>query len=133
MATTNDPISDCLTRIRNAIQARHESLRIPRSKMLLSISEILKAEGYVNSVENIDEGPQGVIVVHLRYLGDRSNAIKALKRISKPSRRKYVGASDIPRVKNGLGIAILSTSRGVMTGADARKAKVGGELLCTVW
>ena len=133
MATTNDPISDCLTRIRNAIQARHESLRIPRSKMLLSISEILKAEGYVNSVENIDEGPQGVIVVHLRYLGDRSNAIKALKRVSKPSRRKYVGASDIPRVKNGLGIAILSTSRGVMTGADARKAKIGGEILCTVW
>ena len=133
MATTNDPISDCLTRIRNAIQARHESLRIPRSKMLLSISEILKAEGYVNSVENIDEGPQGVIVVHLRYLGDRSNAIKALKRVSKPSRRKYVGAADIPRVKNGLGIAILSTSRGVMTGADARKAKIGGELLCTVW
>ncbi|MCO4760752.1 MAG: 30S ribosomal protein S8 [Myxococcales bacterium] len=133
MATTNDPISDYLTRIRNAIQARHESLRIPRSNMLLRISEILKAEGYVNGFENIDEGPQGTIVVHLRYLGDRSNAIKTLSRVSKPSRRKYVGAGDIPRVKNGLGIAILSTSRGVMTGADARKAKVGGELLCTVW
>jgi len=133
MATTNDPISDYLTRIRNAIQARHQSLRIPRSKMLLSISEILKAEGYVNGVDNIDEGPQGVIVVHLRYLGDRSNAIKALKRVSKPSRRKYVGSAEIPRIKNGLGIAILSTSRGVMTGAEARKAKVGGELLCTVW
>ncbi len=133
MATTNDPISDYLTRIRNAIQARHTSLRVPRSKMLLRISEILKSEGYVNDFENLEDGHQGTIVVHLRYLSDRSNAIQALRRVSKPSRRQYVGAGEIPRIKNGLGIAILSTSRGVLTGADARKANVGGELLCTVW
>ncbi|HAN32129.1 MAG TPA: 30S ribosomal protein S8 [Myxococcales bacterium] len=133
MATTNDPISDYLTRIRNAIQARHESLRIPRTKMLVRITEILKSEGYLNDFETVEEGPQGTIVVHLRYLNDRSNAIRTLDRVSKPSRRRYVRSTEIPRIKNGLGIAILSTSRGVMTGAAARQANVGGELLCTVW
>lgn len=133
MATTNDPISDYLTRIRNAIQARHDSLRIPRTKMLVRITEILKSEGYLTDFETLEEGPQGQIVVHLRYLNDRSNAIRTLRRVSKPSRRRYVRATEIPRVKNGLGIAILSTSRGVMTGAAARQANVGGELLCTVW
>lgn len=133
MANTNDPISDYLTRVRNAIQARHTSLRVPKSNMLVKISEILDREGYLESHEVLDEGPQGTIVVHLKYLADRSNAITTLTRKSKPSRRQYVGADDIPRVKNGLGIAILSTSRGVMTGSEARAAKIGGEVLCTIW
>ena len=101
--------------------------------MLVRITEILKSEGYLTDFETLEEGPQGQIVVHLRYLNDRSNAIRTLRRVSKPSRRRYVRATEIPRVKNGLGIAILSTSRGVMTGAAARQANVGGELLCTVW
>jgi small subunit ribosomal protein S8 len=133
MATTNDPISDLLTRIRNAVSARHGSLRIPASKTLGSIANILKDEGYLQGCELLDEGPQKTLVLHLRYLGDRSNAITTLKRVSKPSRRRYVGVGDIPRVKNGLGIAILSTSRGVMTGGQAREQRVGGEVLCTIW
>ena len=133
MISTNDPISDYLTRIRNAIGRRHESLRIPRSKMLTRISEILQNEGYIASFEQNEEGPRGELVLHLRYLQDRSNAITRLQRVSKPSRRRYVGVGEIPRVKNGLGIAILSTSRGVMTGSDARSQNVGGEVLCTVW
>jgi|ETNmetMinimDraft_26_1059896.scaffolds.fasta_scaffold62089_2 small subunit ribosomal protein S8 len=133
MQTTNDPISDFLTRVRNAIQARHTSLRMPKSNMLSRIATILDDEGYVDSVEFIEAHPQGEILVHLKYLQDRTNAITTMKRISKPSRRQYVGVREIPRVKNGLGIAILSTSQGVMTGADARQQKLGGEVLCTIW
>lgn len=133
MATTNDPISDFLTRVRNAIQARHTSLRIPKSNMLARIAEILANEGYLDSFELIEMQPQGEILVHLKYMQDRTNAITTLTRVSKPSRRKYVGAREIPKVKNGLGIAILSTSQGVMTGADAREQKLGGEVLCTIW
>jgi len=133
MATTNDPISDFLTRVRNAIQARHTSLRVPKSNMLARIAQILDHEGYIDSIELIERKPQGEILVHLKYLQDRTNAITTMRRVSKPSRRQYVGVRDIPRVKNGLGIAILSTSRGVMTGAEVRQAKVGGEELCTIW
>ncbi len=133
MISTNDPISDYLTRIRNAIGRRHASLRIPRSKMLTRLSEILQQEGYIASFEQSDEGPRGELVVHLRYLQDRSNAITKLQRISRPSRRRYVGVGEIPRVKNGLGIAIISTSKGVMTGNEARTNNVGGEVLCTIW
>jgi small subunit ribosomal protein S8 len=134
MATTNDPISDFLARMRNAALARHSSLRVPKSKMILSIAQILEREGYVNGVEAIDEdGPRGSVLVHLRYLQGNESAIHELRRVSKPSRRAYVGSAEIPRVKNGLGVAILSTSRGVMTGKDAREQNVGGELLCTVW
>lgn len=133
MATTNDPISDFLTRLRNAISARHPSLRAPRSKMILRIAEILEKEGYLQGVETAGEGVRGEVVVHLRYLTPQESAIHELKRISKPSRRHYVGTADIPRVKNGLGVAILSTSHGVMTGREARAANVGGEVLCTVW
>lgn len=133
MATTNDPISDFLTRIRNAIQARHASLHVPRSKMIQRIAEILEQEGYVAGVESNDDGPRGEVVVHLRYLQGHESAIHELRRVSKPSRRYYVGNAEIPRVKNGLGISILSTSRGVMTGKSARDQKVGGEVLCTIW
>ncbi len=133
MATTNDPISDYLTRVRNAIMARHETMQVPKSKMLACISQILHEEGYVDGYEEIQEGIQNTLLVHLRYLPDRSNAITKLERVSKPSRRRYVGARDIPRVKNGLGTAILSTSMGVMTGRKARENNVGGEVLCTIW
>ena len=133
MISTNDPISDFLTRVRNAALARHESLRIPRSKMLSRIAAILEKEGYVTGIELNDEGVRGEIVVHLRYLQDRSQAITKLQRISRPSRRRYVGDGEIPRVKNGLGIAIMSTSKGLMTGNEARRNNVGGEVLCTIW
>ena len=133
MTSTNDPISDFLTRIRNAALAKHKSARIPRSKMLDSIAGILQEEGYVEQVEYTDAGVRGEIVLHLRYLQDRSHAITNLNRVSKPSRRRYVGVGEIPRVKNGLGIAILSTSKGVMTGYNARRNNVGGEVLCTIW
>jgi small subunit ribosomal protein S8 len=133
MATTNDPISDFLTRVRNAIQARHANLSVPKSKMILRIAEILQEEGYVEAIDTNDEGPRGAVVVHLRYLQAHESAIHELRRVSKPSRRRYVGIKEIPRVKNGLGVAIISTSRGVMTGKDAREQNVGGELLCTIW
>ncbi len=133
MTSTNDPISDFLTRIRNALLARHDSLRAPKSKMLVHMARILRDEGYIAGYEELDEGPRGKIVVHLRYLQDKSSAITKLTRISRPSRRRYVGAGEVPRVKNGLGIAIISTSKGVMTGNDARRNNVGGEVLCTIW
>ncbi len=133
MATTNDPISDFMTRIRNATLARHDSCKMPASKMLVRLAEILKEEGYVQDVEVLDEPPRGAIVVHIKYLADHSSAIRKLERVSKPSRRRYVDVKDIPRVKNGLGIAILSTSKGVMTGNAARMANVGGEYLCKIW
>ncbi len=133
MISTNDPISDFLTRIRNAALARHKSLHSPRSKMLAHIASILQKEGYIHQVELTEEGVRGKIVVHLRYMQDRSHAITRLRRISRPSRRRYVGVAEIPRVKNGLGIAILSTSKGVMTGYEARSNNVGGEVLCTIW
>lgn len=133
MISTNDPISDFLTRIRNALMRRHESLRMPRSKMLTRLAEILQQEGYIESFETTDDGPRGQLVIHLRYMQDQSAAITRLARISKPSRRRYVGVEGIPRVKNGLGIAIISTSKGVMTGNEARYNNMGGEVLCTIW
>ena len=133
MISTNDPISDFLTRIRNAALAKHKSLRVPRSKMLERIATILHEEGYIADTEFTEDGVRGEIVMHLRYLQDRSHAITKLRRISKPSRRRYVNAGEIPRVKNGLGIAIMSTSKGVMTGYNARRNNVGGEVLCTIW
>lgn len=123
-----DPIADMLTRIRNAHMALHKEVSVPRSKMKESIAAILQQEGYVNDfkVEEAD------ITIGLKYHNGGS-AISGLKRISKPGRRVYVGSSDIPRVQNGLGICILSTSSGVMEGSLARDKKVGGELLCEIW
>jgi small subunit ribosomal protein S8 len=133
MSTTNDSISDMLTRVRNAIMARHESTSIPVSRPVVAIAQILRDEGYIDSFEVVEGKPVGSMVVHLRYLADRTNVIRSIQRVSKPSRRVYVGVSEIPRVKNGLGVAILSTSKGVMTGTRAREQQVGGEVLCTVW
>lgn len=128
-----DPIADLLTRIRNAVQARHSSLLVPRSKLKLEVIKILKNEGFVEGYIEIDEGPQGSIKIFPRYDEANKSIIRGLQRISKPSRRYYVGKDDIPRVRNGLGVAILTTPRGVLTDRQARQAGVGGELLCYVW
>ena len=127
MAVT-DPIADMLTRIRNAHGALHKDVSIPKSKMKLALANILKSEGYI---ADFAEG-ESDIKITLKYTRGKS-LISGLKRISKPGRRIYVGAEDIPRVQNGLGICILSTSKGVLEGADARTKQVGGELLCEIW
>jgi len=128
-----DPIADMLTRIRNAQQAGHASLTLPRSKVKIAITNILKSEGFVEGYVEDDRGPQGAIKIFLRYDGAANGVIRGLRRVSKPSRRVYVGKDDIPRVRNGLGVAILTTPRGVLTDAQARQAGVGGEVICHVW
>jgi len=127
-----DTISDFLTRIRNAGKAKHKTTEVPASKLKLAIAKILKEQGYINDYEFVDDGLQGKIVVKLRYY-KRQSAIKEIRRVSKPGRRVYSPADKLPRVKNGLGIAIISTSRGVMTDKQARIENVGGEVLCTIW
>lgn len=129
-----DPVADMLARIRNAAMARHDVARIPSSKMKKSIAELLAQEGYVSSVSEEEWGPQKrkTITVTLKY-SDNSAAFRGLRRVSKPGRRVYVGYGEIPRVLNGLGVSILSTSHGLMTDKQARQNKVGGELLCEVW
>jgi small subunit ribosomal protein S8 len=128
-----DPIADLLTRIRNAVQAGHSNLVVPRSKMKLAIVKILKEEGFVEGYVDDPSGPQGQLKVFPRYNEANKGVIQGIKRISKPSRRNYVGKSDVPRVRNGLGVAILTTPQGVLTDRQARKAGVGGEVLCYVW
>ena len=128
-----DPIADMLTRIRNATAARHDSVDIPASNMKKSIAEILLEEGYVKSFQLIDDGVQGIIRVNLKYGQNREPVITGLKRISKPGLRVYSGVEDMPRVLRGLGIALVSTSKGVITDKKARSLKVGGEVLAFVW
>ena len=128
-----DPIADLLTRIRNAQRMGHEALTVPASKLKQRLAEVLASEGYVQGVSFKDDGRQGVITIELKYGQGKEPTINELKRVSRPGRRVYVSCGEIPRVKNGLGIAVLSTSRGVLSDRDARKAEVGGELLCTVW
>ncbi|QSB51785.1 30S ribosomal protein S8 [Leuconostoc falkenbergense] len=128
-----DPIADLLTRIRNANLAHHEVVEIPASKIKESIAEILKSEGFIRDVEYIDDNKQGVIRVFLKYGEDRNRVITGIKRISKPGLRKYAKAEDLPKVLNGLGIAIISTSAGVITDKEARSKQVGGEVLAYVW
>ena len=127
-----DPIADMLTRIRNANSARHDTVDVPASNMKKSIAQILLDEGYIKSYQIVDDGTQGVIHITLKYNG-KDKVITGLRRVSKPGLRVYVGADELPRVLRGLGIAIVSTSRGVMTGAQARKQSIGGELLALVW
>lgn len=133
MTYVTDPVSDLLTRIRNAQLAGHADLVMPGSKLKLAVAKLLADNGYVESVQWIEEAPQGRLRVTLRYDGNNKPMIRSIKRVSKPSRRVYVGVGEIPSVLNGLGIAILSTSRGVLTDKEARAANVGGELLCTVY
>jgi small subunit ribosomal protein S8 len=129
-----DPIADYLTRLRNAIQAKHRVVEIPASNLKKDITKILFEKGYILNYKFVDNGPQGTIMVALKYDPvNKVNAIKKLERISSPGLRQYVGHKDLPRVLNGLGIAILSTSNGVMTDKEARELKVGGEVLCFVY
>jgi len=130
---TTDPIADMLTRIRNANMVRHEFVLLPWSKMNLAIVRILKEEGFIDNYEVLKGKPARMIKVYLKYTDKKQPAILGLKRISKPGLRVYAQSSEIPRVYGGLGIAILSTSKGVMTGQRAWKQHLGGELLCYVW
>ena len=127
-----DPIADMLTRIRNANSARHDTVDVPASNMKKSIAQILLDEGYIKSYQIVDDGTQGVIHITLKYDG-KDKVITGLRRVSKPGLRVYVGADELPRVLRGLGIAIVSTSKGVMTDKAARAAHVGGEVLAFVW
>ena len=128
-----DPIADMLPRIRNAGSARHETVDIPNSKMKKAIAEILLEEGYIKSFQLIDDGTQGIIRVTLKYLPGKEKAIQGLRRVSKPGLRVYAGADELPQVLRGLGIAIISTSKGIMTDKKARAQHVGGEVLAFVW
>ena len=127
-----DPIADMLTRIRNANSARHDTVDVPASNMKKSIAQILLDEGYIKSYQIVDDGTQGVIHITLKYNG-KDKVITGLRRVSKPGLRVYVGADELPRILRGLGIAIVSTSKGVMTDKAARAAHVGGEVLAFVW
>ena len=133
MANVKDPIADFLTQIRNAQMADHAEVTIPGSKVKFQIAKLLAEQGYIADAEWLDEGPQGKVRIELRYDRDEQPIIRGMKRVSKPSRRVYVGSDEIPKVLNGLGIAILSTSHGVVTDRQARRANVGGEVLCEVY
>ena len=128
-----DPIADMLTRIRNAGTAKHETVDVPASKMKKAIAEILANEGYIQSYQVIEDATQGIIRITLKYLPGKVNAIQGLRRVSKPGLRVYAGADELPKVLKGLGIAIISTSKGVMTDHQARREHVGGEVLAFVW
>jgi small subunit ribosomal protein S8 len=130
--TVSDPIADMLTRIRNAIMASHDSVLVPSSKTKLSIARILKEEGFIDHYEVLKGKPQSIIKIQLKY-SDEQPAILGLERVSKPGLRVYVEGHEIPRVYGGLGTAIISTSRGVITGQEAWRQHIGGEILCYVW
>ena len=129
----SDVIADMLTRIRNANNAKHQTVDIPASNMKKAIAEILTEEGYVKSYQVIDDGKQGTIRITLKYLAGKQKVIRGIRRVSKPGLRIYAGCEDMPSVMNGLGIAIVSTSKGIMTGKKARALNVGGEVLAFVW
>ncbi len=128
-----DFVADFLTVIRNASRAHKEKVSMPVSNLTLKIAELLKNEGFVDNVKSFTEEKKQFVRVHLKYIHGKRPAIQGLRRISKPGRRRYVAHDEIPRVQGGLGVAIVSTSQGVLTDRDARKSKLGGELLCTVW
>jgi len=128
-----DPIADMLTRIRNASMAKLQKVDIPSSNLKVSLANVLKAEGFIKNYKVISDNKQGVLRVYLRFIDEKEPVIKEIKRISKPGSRVYVGCEDIPSVKSGMGVAILSTSKGILTDRNAREAGVGGEVICTVW
>ena len=131
--TINDPISDMLTRIRNAGMARKATTSMPSTKVLVAVAGILKSEGYITDFQVIEKTPQNELMVTLRYGADKRHAIREIKRVSKPGLRVYAGKERVPRVRSGLGVAIVSTTQGVMTGYEARRRGIGGEVLCTVF
>ena len=131
--TMTDPVADMLTRVRNAAKARFNSVDIPGSKMKIDVARILKDEGYIRNYKFIKDGKQGILRIYLKYGSGQQSVIYGMQRISRPSRRVYVNSKDIKPVFNGLGTAILSTSRGVMTDRKARKENLGGEIICNIW
>lgn len=131
--TTSDPIADMLTRIRNAITARHPKVDVPASRLKMDIARILKEEGYITNYKLVEEGARKVIRVYLKYTPGNISVISEIQRVSRPGCRVYAGSRDIPQVLGGLGINIVTTARGVMTGATARREGVGGEVLCRIW
>jgi small subunit ribosomal protein S8 len=128
-----DPIADLLTRVRNAAQANHRSVDIPASKLKRELARVLAEERFIDNFAYYDDGKQGQLRLYLRYTAANVSIIQGLRRMSKPGLRRYASKADLPRIRRGLGVAIVSTSRGVMTDRDARRAGVGGEVLCSVW
>ncbi len=128
-----DPIADMLTRLRNATMVRHDRTDVPASKMKLEIAKILKQEGYIRTFKVLEEGAQGVLRIYLKYSNDGEPVIHGIQRVSKPGLRIYRGVEELPKVRNGLGVAVVSTSRGVVTDDQARRLGVGGEILCEIW
>jgi small subunit ribosomal protein S8 len=128
-----DPIADMLTRLRNATAIRHDRTDVPASKMKLELAKILKQEGFIRTFKILEEGPQGLIRVYLKYAEDGEPVIHGLRRVSTPGRRVYRGVEELPKVRNGLGVAVVSTNRGVLTDEQARGLRVGGEILCEIW
>lgn len=128
-----DPIADMLTRIRNANMAKLQKVDIPSSNLKVSLASVLKAEGFIKNYKVIADNKQGVLRVYLKYIDEKDSVINEIKRVSKPGSRVYVGSDKIPSVKNGMGIAVLSTSKGIITDKAAREAGVGGEVICTIW
>lgn len=131
--TMTDPISDLLTRIRNALLAKHDRLDVPASKLKLEICRVLKQEGFIENYRLVEASPQSAIRVYLRYSPEGLPVIQHMARVSKPGRRVYRGVDDLPQVRNGLGVGIISTSQGLLTDAEARQRRVGGEVLCELW
>lgn len=129
----SDPIADLITRMRNGISARHDRVDVPASRLKAEICAVLQQEGYIETFKVVEDDKQGILQVTLRYQEDQKPVVHGIKRVSKPSLRVYVGSGEIQQVCSGLGISILSTSKGVMTGKQARASKVGGEVLCEVW
>ncbi len=128
-----DPIADMLTRIRNANMAKQQKVDIPSSNLKVSIANVLRTEGFIKNYKVIADQKQGILRVYLKYIDEKDSVINEIKRVSKPGGRRYAKSGEIPRVKNGLGVAILSTSKGILADKAAREAGVGGEIICTIW
>lgn len=131
--TMTDPIADMLTRIRNAVQARHDATEMPSSKLKVAIAKVLKEEGFIKDYQVLDNRPFKVLRIELQYTGKKEPVLTGIKRVSKPGLRVYTKASQIPRVYGGLGLAVISTPKGVMSGRQARRQNLGGEVICHVW
>ncbi|MBT5775065.1 MAG: 30S ribosomal protein S8 [Dehalococcoidia bacterium] len=131
--TMTDPLADMFTRLRNAASARHESVRIPNSKVKEAVAGVLRAEGFIKGLSEVDDGPRRFLELEITYGEDRKALLSGIRRVSRPGLRVYVNKGEIPRVFGGLGIAVMSTSQGVMSGREAWRRKIGGEVLCYVW
>ncbi|MBG93093.1 MAG: 30S ribosomal protein S8 [Chloroflexi bacterium] len=131
--TMTDPLADMFTRVRNAAMARHETVRIPNSKVKHAVAQVLHDEGFIKKMAEIDEGPRKYLELEITYGNDRQAVLSGIRRVSRPGLRVYVNKQEIPRVFGGLGIAVMSTSEGVMSGREAWRRKIGGEVLCYVW